>query len=226
MQAKDIMTPDVLFVTPEVDTGRIAQLLLEHRISGVPVVDEGGRVLGIVSEGDLIRRAECDRGRSWWLSLFADPTLNFTRAYGTRARDLMSRNVVSVEEDAPLATIARLLEAHGIKRLPVIRDGTLIGIVSRADVLRGMAVVDSALDANAVGSDNELRYRILNLLKKRTAASLPSVSVIVVNGTVFLWGIAETEADKQAIRIAAENIGGVKQVHDFLSTPGGVLRGI
>jgi CBS-domain-containing membrane protein len=125
--------------------------------------------------------------------------------------------VITVPEEAPLAEIARALEAHRIKRVPVVRDGRLVGIVSRADVLRGLASLHFA---------RAQRDQILELLKKRSDASTRFVSVIVVGGTVYLWGIAESEQDRTATRIAAENVAGVKAVHDFLGCRPEAFKGL
>jgi CBS domain-containing protein len=228
MQAKDIMTTDVVTAGPEDEVAEVARLMLERYVSAIPVVNGKLRVLGIVSEGDLIRRAECgaeDR-RSWWLALLADRTAEFVRAYGTRAEDLMTRDVITVAEEATLAEIARVLETHRIKRVPVVRDGRLVGIVSRADVLRGLATLRSAHAEKPSGEDRQIRDQVLALLKERSDASTRFVSVIVVGGTVYLWGTADSEQDRAAIRVAAENVAGVKAVHDFLGCLPEVLKGV
>lgn len=228
MQARDIMTTDVVTVGPEAETPEIARLMLERCVSAIPVVDGKRRILGIVSEGDLIRRAECgaDRGRSWWLALLADRTAEFIKSYGTRAEDLMTRDVITLPEEATLAEIAQVLEAHRIKRMPVVRDGRLVGIVSRADVLRGLASLRSAPVERPGADDRQIRDGILELLRKRSDASTRFVSVIVAGGAVYLWGIAESERDRVAIRVAAENVAGVKAVHDFLGCLPEAFKGV
>jgi CBS domain-containing protein len=146
-QARELMTTDVVTVSPDTSTRGIARLLLDHAISAVPVVDTSGAPIGMVSEGDLIGRAEADRDarRDWWLALLAEgETLNAEFLTGLRdgeqtARDIMSAPVVTVDEAAEAADIARLLAAYRIKRVPVVRDGRIVGIVSRADILRAFA---------------------------------------------------------------------------------------
>ena len=138
----------------------------------------------------------------------------------------MTRDVLTVSEGAPLGEIARTLETHRIKRVPVVQDGRLSGIVSRADVLRGLASVSSARAERPSADDRQIRDKILALLKERSDASTRFVSVIVVAGTVYLWGTAETEQDRVAIRVAAENVAGVKAVHDFLGCLPEVLKGV
>ena len=228
MQAKDIMTTDVVTVGPAAEAAEVARLMLQRRISAVPVVDGKRRVLGIVSEGDLIRRAEggAELRRSRWLVLLADRTAEFIKAYGTRAKDLMTRDVITVPEEATLAEIAQVLEAHRIKRVLVVRNGRLVGIVSRADVLRGLASLSPAPAERPSADDRQIRDGILALLKQRSDASTRFVSVIVVGGAVYLWGTAESEQDRVAIRIAAENVAGVKAVHDFLGCLPEVLKGV
>lgn len=226
MLAKDIMTTDVITVAPDEEVDHVARLLLDHRISASPVVDPDGRMLGMVSEGDLMRRAECGSSRSWWLALLADKTADFTRTLGTRARDVMTRDVVTVDEETPIAEIARILEGKSIKRVPVLRDRRLVGIVSRSDVLRALGAIEPRYDTPPSANDRQIRASILDLIKHRTTTSLQAVSVIVVNGAVYLWGTAETQSDKDAIRIAAENVVGGAQVHDFLNTLPEILRGV
>ncbi len=226
MLTKDVMTAEVVSVAPDDDVAHVASVLLKHGISAAPVVDRTGRLQGIVSEADLMRRAECGASRSWWLSLLADKTVEFTRDLGTRARDVMTANVVTVDEDAPISSVAHLLEANGIKRAPVLRQDRLVGIVSRSDILRGLAVANAPSGDGPSVSDREIRDQVLQLIKQHTSTSLSAVSVIVVNGTVYLWGTADTAADKNAIRVAAENVAGVARVHDFLSTVPQVLQGV
>jgi CBS domain-containing protein len=147
IKAGEMMTSPAAYVMPETPLKEIANLLLRERISAVPVLDDTGSLLGMVSEGDLVRRRSADNGerRSWWLDLFEADThhtrefLNYLRGHGLRAKDVMSRDVISVSEETPIAKIAALFEANRIKRVPVLRDDKLVGIVSRADLLRVLA---------------------------------------------------------------------------------------
>jgi CBS domain-containing protein len=208
MQAQDVMTTDVITVDPEADVATVAKLLLDHRISAAPVVARDGKVLGVVSEGDLMRRAGSNRGQSWWLSLMADRTAEFIHIHGTRARDIMTPDVVYIAEEATLDEAAHTLEVNHIKRVPVIKDGHLVGLVSRADILRGLATFDGGKDVHPTMEDREIRARILESIRRETDASMQSASVIVVNGKVYLWGMVENEQDRDAVRIAAERVGG------------------
>src|SRR5215203_3981133 len=154
LTAADVMTTEVVSVEPDTPVRDIAELLYTRRISGVPVV-EHDRVIGIVSEGDLIGHTAAigEQRRSWWLSLFADESLSardYAKTHGRTARDVMTASVISVEETATLAEIARLVERHRIKRVPVLRDGKLVGIISRGNLLQGLATLKPEPPKNVV----------------------------------------------------------------------------
>jgi len=216
MQARDIMTSSVQTVRPDTPVTEIAKRLIERNISGVPVVDDDGQVVGIVSEGDLMRRAEnqTERRPSWWLAWFGMPEdrqRNYIKTHGTHARDIMSPNVITVGEDAPLAEIAATLEKHRIKRVPVVRDGKLVGIVSRGDLLQGLAAAGTGATASA--SDRELKAAI-EKAGEEAGVDMFFISVVVAQGVATLWGMAETAEAKTAMRVAAESVAGVNQVRD------------
>jgi CBS domain-containing protein len=221
MQAKDIMTTRVHTVRPETTVAEIAALLLANHISAVPVVDEDNHVLGIVSEGDLMRRPESQtvRHRSWWLALWTLPeerAVEYAKAHGRHAGDVMTRNVVSIDEDTPLDAIAALLETHRIKRVPVVHDGRLVGIVSRANLLHGLTHAAPAGEA-ADGADNRtIRERVMAQLLDDLGVGPGRVNAMVADGVVDLWGEADSEEEKRAIFIAAENTPGVRQVNDHI----------
>lgn len=219
MQAIDIMTPKVISVGPDAEVREIAQLLLEHRISAVPVVDDERHVLGIVSEGDLMRRVKSDehQGRSWWLSLFTggkDPG-EYVKSHGRKAREVMTPNPLTVEENTPLHTIARLLEKHHIKRVPVVREDKLVGIVSRANLLQGIANAAIAPTESPM-DDRKIRDAILKEVDQNTGVHTESISLIVDGGAVEIWGLVESAEQKKAVTVAAENIPGVTKVENNL----------
>jgi CBS-domain-containing membrane protein len=220
MVAKDIMTTGVVTITPETPVSEIARLLLAHRISATPVVDADGRLRGIVSEGDLMRRRETgtERPRSWWLELFGgagDLARDYVKTHGQRAADVMTTSVVTVEEDTSLAEIARLLEERRIKRVPVLRDGRVVGIVSRADLLRGLA---SRTPAHPPVSEDDrtLRAGVLRELEAAGVVPLAYVNVVVTDGVVHLWGLVEDEEQRRACLVAAQSVPGVRAVEDHL----------
>lgn len=219
MRAKDVMTSPVVTVGPETTVPTIAKLLIERQISAVPVVDQEGRVIGVVSEGDLMRRVEHadERHRSWWLKLFSSPrddAADYVRTHGRRAADVMTRDVATVSETAPLHEIAALLEERQIKRVPVIEGGRLVGIVSRANLLHGLAARRE--DAPVPTADDEvIRSRIQAALRQGIGMT-EFVSVVVKGGIVDLWGATESPEVKRAIKIAAETTEGVREVHDHV----------
>lgn len=219
MQAKDVMTTKVVTVGPETPVNAVAALLLERHISAVPVIDEDRTVLGIVSEGDLMRREETAQRQSWWLAAFGDPeelARQFVKSHGQRAKDVMTCEVVTVTEETPLVEIAALLEKHGIKRVPVLREGRLVGIVSRADLLRGLAVRGMKPMTPVAPDDASIRAQVLAVMHREPWARFHFLSVVVDHGVVHLWGLVQSEAERDALRIAAENIPGVQGVEDHL----------
>jgi CBS-domain-containing membrane protein len=221
MQARDVMTTTVVTVRPDTRVEQIAALLLERRISGVPVVDADGRLVGIVTEGDLMRRPELgtERHRGWWLRLFGDErerAAEYARAHGTRAEQVMTRHVVTVTEETPLGEIARLLEERRIKRVPVVRDGKLVGIVSRANLLHGLAARPAPAPPERWMDDRSIRDEVARVLDREGLTMHGPLNVTVTNGVVELWGLVESEEERLAIRVAAENAPGVVAVKDNL----------
>ena len=218
LTAADVMTSDVVSVEPDTPVRDIAELLYSRRISGVPVV-ENDQVIGIVSEGDLVGHVAAigEPRRSWWLSLFADESLSardYAKTHGRTARDVMTASVVSVEETATLAEMARLVERHRIKRVPVLRDGKLIGIVTRGNLLQGLATLKAELPKSV--DDATIREELVAELRNQPWAHLLAEDIVVENGVVHLHGTVRTEDERRALRIAAENVRGVRSVEDHL----------
>lgn len=222
MQAKDVMTTNVVTVRPETSVPDIAKLLIEHHVSAVPVVDADNHVLGIVSEADLLHRPEFGmkhRRRSWWLPFLAgrseEDAADYIKTHGLRAEEVMSRPVTTISEDASLDEIARVLAERRIKRVPVVRDGKLVGIVGRVDLLRGLATRKESQKDLSI-DDRTIREQILKTLSEEWAPTT-HVNVIVTDGVVHLWGIVQSERERQALRIAAECTPGVRAVEDHLN---------
>ncbi len=214
MQARDIMTTCVITVGPDAEVAEIAKCLLENRISAVPVVETEGRLIGIVSEGDLIRRSELgtERHRSWWLSLLLLPqhsAVDFIKTHGRRARDVMTREPITVHDDAPLEEIAEVLEKHRIKRVPVIHDGKLVGIVSRANLLHGL--VARQIDGNPSIDDRTIKAAVEKNLSD-AGVRIHLLNLVVSSGVARIWGIVTTPEEQVAACIAAERAPGVKEV--------------
>lgn len=226
MQASDIMTTSVETVGPETPVGEIAGRLLARHISAVPVVDEDGHVVGVVSEGDLMRRSETgtERSPSWWLRII-DPgdglAREFVKSHGMLAKDVMTRSVVTVDEAASLEEIAGTLESSRIKRVPVLRDGKLVGIVSRADLLRGLAA--SGTGKKASTGDRDARLAIIESARD-AGVDMEFASVVVVEGVANVWGLVETGAQKNALRVAAESTPGISLVNDQATIMSDALR--
>jgi CBS-domain-containing membrane protein len=228
MQARDVMTVNVISVRKDALIHEVVGLLLKHRISAVPVIDAAQRVVGIVSEGDLIRpegviRAE--RRRPWWLdALISGVIVSYENAGGRTAGAVMTRNVVSVNEETPVNEIAALLERNLIKRVPVLRDGKLVGIVSRANLLHGLA--DTIVDHHepSAANDRELRRRLTKILLDEHKLDTVLVNVTVTDGNVRLWGIVENADEAAAAVRAAKNLPGVRSVESNLTT--GLMSGV
>ena len=219
LTARDVMTTDVITVSPDASVADIAKLLREKRISGVPVVNPDDTVVGIVSEGDLMSHAQVvgERRRSWWLRLFEQPNAiahEYARAHGRVARDVMISPVITVDPGASLAEIANTLENHRIKRVPVVKDGKLLGIVTRGNLLQAMATVEIARAASV--DDRAIRDQIIRRLAAEPWANLNMKNILVQDGVVHLWGFVENEEERRALRIAAENAPGTKCVEDHL----------
>lgn len=225
VQASDIMTSPVITVTPDSDVRETAKKLLNNRISAVPVV-EGGRLVGIVSEGDLMRRAESatTRAPSWWLSWLSDPeaqSRSYVKSHSRRVADVMTTRVLTVTEDTPLEDIADLLERKRIKRVPVVRDDALVGIVSRADLLHGLIARRGKGKASA--DDRSIKAAVIAGLAE-AGVSDRLLNIVVSDGTVHVWGVAETQQEFDAIRVAAESAPGARKVDcniDVLPRSGG-----
>lgn len=219
MKAVDVMTTNVVSVGPETSVREVADILLARHISAVPVVGQSGELMGIVSEGDLMRRTEGDteRHRSWWLELFTSSEMSaaeFVRLHSDKVSDVMKRKVITAEPDTPLAEIAALLERNAIKRVPIIKNGNVVGIVSRANLLQALASVRRDISAATTTNDSTIRENVTARLKAQSWTGTWPINIIVHDGTVELWGLVESEAQKMAVRVAVEQTDGVRTVND------------
>lgn len=221
MHAADIMTTRVVSADPDTPVTEIAKMLLENRISAVPVLDGDRRVLGIVSEGDLMRRSESETEarHSWWLEAFVskqEKAAEYIKTHGRKAKEVMSKSVVTAREDTPLQDVARLLETHHIKRIPIVRDGRLVGIISRANLLHGLVASGDKAGPTTPPGDRAIRETLTHTLGEEVGLNTAMLNVIVAEGVVTLWGIVDSEAERQAAQIAAEQTPGVKSVENCL----------
>lgn len=213
MRADDIMSMNVISVSPETDIHEVAKTLLDNHVSAVPVVDDQGKLLGIVSEGDLMRRRESgtERQASWWLRLFENPNelaQEYVKEHGRTAQDVMTRKVITVTEETPANEIAEILEKNRIKRVPVVHDGKVVGIVSRANLLHGLIV--RKIPVTSKGQETDLKKAVLEELRETGVRSL--IDVVVSDGEVHMWGSVESDPEKEALEIAASNTPGVTKV--------------
>jgi CBS domain-containing protein len=230
MRAMDVMTTNVVTVGPSTSVQEVAKILSDQGISGVPVVDADNRVLGIVSEGDLLHRIETGterrpdrrtgRRRSWWLDTIGrDEELarDYVKSHGRTAGDVMTREVVSVNDTTELADVATLLETKRIKRVPVLKDGKLVGIVSRANLVRALAAAGTRLTADTATDDRTIRQRLLAELQGQEWVHTWAADIIVRDGVVHIWVADDRpKQERQALRIAAENIPGVRGVEEHI----------
>lgn len=216
MRAHDIMTADPITVPPETPLEAVAALMADRGISGLPVVDEEGRLVGLVTDGDLMRRlsAKEDKPASFFAALLgatADQAMAYARAHGRRVQDVMSTSLATVGEDATVEEVAHILETKRIRRVPVLRDGVLVGIVSRADLLRAvMAPVGSGAEQEA--SDPRIRREIFARMRAEPWISTRFVFPMVKDGVVSFHGFLSTQETKAALRVLAEGVPGVKEV--------------
>jgi CBS domain-containing protein len=219
MRAHQIMTRRVITVTPETTIVEAANTMLERHVSGLPVADAAGKLVGIVSEGDFIHRGEIgtQRKRGRFLRFIVGPgrtATDFVHEHGRRVADIMSPEPLTITEDTVLEEIVQLMERKNVKRLPVTRGDKVVGIVSRANLLQAVAsLVREVPDPTA--DDDHIRSRVIDALE-RNDWSPHGLSVIVRDGIVHLTGIITDERSRQAAIVGAENIAGVKKVHDHL----------
>jgi CBS domain-containing protein len=225
MRAIDVMTSRVVTAPPEMTVQDVAKLMINNRISGLPIVDEDRQLVGIVTEGDLLRRAETgtERRHSRWSEWFSPNSClaaEYIKSHARQLADIMTRDVVSVTELATLGEIADLMETRRIKRVPVVHDRKLVGIISRADLLRVLASGGSSSSDD--DRDGPIRSRLLADLRKQRWANCSEADIVVSDGVVHFWGVVGSEEERRALRVAAENTPGVRSVEDH--TISGPLR--
>lgn len=220
MKASDVMTTKVIFIRPDATLSEMIKLMLDHRISGLPVVSEDGKLVGVVTEGDCLRRAETgtEVKRSFWRDLLTgSETLanEYIRTHGRKVSEVMTGDPISVSPDMELSEVIHIMEKNRIKRVPVVKDGTVVGILSRANLLQTLSglVRNTSVD----DSDTDIRKNVITALGTLPWAANEFLNVTVKDGVVDLWGCYTAYRQDEAAVVATENVPGVKQVRNHLS---------
>ncbi|WP_072389442.1 CBS domain-containing protein [Hyphomicrobium sp. CS1BSMeth3] len=218
MNVQDAMTNKVVSVKPETTVGEIAALLVNHRISAVPVVSEDNRIIGIVSQTDRGHRSETgtERKRKWWLAIFDDAEVQareYLKSHGLRAGDVMTRHVITVTPTMGLSEVAETLDTHHIRQVPVVDDGKLVGMISRADLVRKLA--EASITASAARPQNgQLQKAVWAAIKSQPWLNSAILSTSVLDGAVEIYGAVNSDAERQALRVLIENVPGVRRVEN------------
>ena len=218
MKAKDVMTSTVISVRPDATILQAARQMLQHHVSGLPVIDHGGELVGILSEGDFLRRRETgtERRRSRWLEFLMGPgrlAVEYSHSHGNKVTEVMTTDVHTVTEDANLEDVVELMERRRIKRVPVMRAKKVVGMVTRSNLMHAMVSLARA-EPKSAKNDTTIRETLLAEMQKESWA--PAVNVVVRDGVVELWGVVIDERQRDALKVAAENIPGVRAVKDHM----------
>jgi CBS domain-containing protein len=219
MLVKDIMTRSVISVGPDESIMKAARLMLQNRISGLPVIDLNGELIGIVTEGDFLRRGELgtQRRRPKWLEFIVGPGRladEYVHAAGRKIDEVMTTDPVTVSENDSLEKVVEVMERRHVKRLPVTRDGRVVGIISRSNLMHALASFARDGEEHVQPNDSQIRDNILAVFDRQSWA--PRVNVVVKNGVAELWGVITDDRERKALVVAVENVPGVERVHDHL----------
>jgi len=220
MKAEDVMTRGVISIDPDATVLQAARLMLEHHISGLPVIDKDGNLVGVLSEGDFLRRSETktERRRSRWLEFLMGPgkiAAEYSHSHGSKVSEVMTTDVQSVDESTPIEDIVQLMEKRRIKRVPVVCGGQVVGIVTRSNLMHAMVSLAREVRP-AAKDDTTIREQLLAEMQKQEWAPTATTNIVVRDGVVELWGVIIDERQREALKVAAENIPGVKAVKDHL----------
>lgn len=220
MRAKDVMSSGIITVGSESPVLQAARLMLQNRISGLPVVDSTGRLAGIVTEGDFLRRSELgtQRRRARWLEFLMGPGKiagEYAHAGGRKVDEVMTPEVHTVTEDTPLSDVVETMERYHVKRVPVVRGEKPVGMVTRANLLRAFAAAAHEFPP-PLTSDSAIREALMATLKQESWAPAAAMDVSVADGVVTLTGVILDNRQRTALHVAAENIPGVKKIDDRL----------
>lgn len=221
MKASDVMTPAVISADPDATVLQAARYMLQHHISGLPVIDKTGKLVGILSEGDFLRRREThtERRRSRWLEFLMGPgkmAAEYTHSHGSKVAEVMTTDVRTVSEDTALEDIVELMERYRIKRVPVLHGNKVVGIVTRSNLMHAMVSL-ARTEPKAAKDDASIRAKLLAEMRKQKWALSSMINVVVRGGVVEFWGAIVDERQREALKVAAENIPGVNEVKDHLA---------
>jgi CBS-domain-containing membrane protein len=231
MRAKDVMSEGIVSVLADASVFEAAEIMVNAQVSAVPVIEEDGKIVGILSEADLIRRAEIGTSphKAWLQRLLSDDVTKaaeFVHSHSRLVRDVMTKNVITVDEESTLSDVAELMAKHNIKRVPVLREGSMVGILSRANLIQALMSREPATD-KARPSDEQLRREVTKAVDTQPWCSAWPTNVVVSSGVVHLWGFTHSEAVRKAYRVAAENVPGVKKVKNHMRmVPASVNMGV
>ena len=221
MNASDVMVRKVVTIGPDDDVAAAVRLLVDHDISALPVVDADNRVLGVLSEGDLLHREEDGtlRRRPWWVEALTPSgtlALDYAKSHGRRVAEVMSDKVVSASEDTPLSEIANILEKNRIKRVPILKDGKLVGIVSRSNLIQALASAEAGFQppAKDAAADRDIRNAILTQLADQPWTDFGERNIVVSDRVVHLWGLVGSPEEHKALLALAEATPGVRKISD------------
>ncbi len=217
MKVQDFMTRDVVTVRPDAPIHEAARLMVNHGVSGLPVLDEGGRLVGILSEGDLILRQKPRTQLAWWQVFFSDGerlAREYQKATGLTVAEVMTRSVISLPPDASIESAAALLDEHKIRRVPVVAAGKLAGIISRGDLIKALA--GGPAGGRAPLSDEQLVSEMQQRMRAESWVSHGNVAIHACGGIITLFGIVDTQAERSALETMARAIPGCKGADDQL----------
>ena len=218
MIASDVMVHDVVTIGPEEDVSKAVKLLVDHDISALPVVDDERRVIGILSEADLLHRDKIgtEQHRAWWLEAVTPASvlaLDYAKSHGRKVAEVMSDDIISADENTPLSDLANILEKNRIKRVPILKDGKLVGIVSRSNLIQALASAPFQPENDQL-ADRGIRSAILARLAEQSWTDFGERNIVVTNGVVNLWGLVGSPEEHKALLALAESVPGVREVSD------------
>lgn len=220
MKAVDVVARTVISVEPNATVLQAARQMLQHHISGLPVINKAGSLVGILSEGDFLRRRETQTERKYsrWLEFLMGPgraAAEYTHSHGSKVAEVMTVDVCTVSENTALEDVVELMERRHIKRVPVVRGNQVVGIITRANLMHAMVSL-ARTEPRAAKDDAAIREKLLAEMQKEKWAPMAMTNVVVRGGVVELWGTIFDERQREALKVAAENIPGVQAVKDHL----------